>query len=143
VRQIGHKSLRIHATKTAEYVTEVELALPPADGGYWLDLGEVREIADVRINSQPAGVRWKTPYRVDITRFVKPGRNVIKVEVTNLLINRVLGQPDPDYSALEPLRFVPPREKATLQAPLPSGLLGPARVLPYTVVRLPGTTPNK
>jgi hypothetical protein len=125
-----------HFSGTAEYSTVAELPGPSAAGGYWLDLGDVREIADVRINGQPTEVRWKAPYRVDITRFVKPGRNEIGIAVTNLLINRVLGEPDPDYSAIEPIRFVPPLEKVTLQEPLPSGLLGPARIVPYAIVRL-------
>jgi hypothetical protein len=115
-----------------DYRTEIEI---PSGPRHWrLDLGEVREIADVKINGKPAGVRWKLPYTLDVTSLIKPGRNVIEVGVTNLLINRVLGEPTPDYSALKPLRFPEPTEKKSIPEPLPSGLLGPVRLIPFEVV---------
>ena len=95
----------------------------------WLDLGQVREAADVRVNGQSAGAAWMTPYRIDITRYVKPGTNRIEAGVANLLINRILGEPTPDYRGLEPLRFPKPGEKDRVKEPLPSGLLGPVRLL--------------
>ncbi len=98
----------------------------------WLDLGQVREAADVRVNGQVAGVAWMTPYKLDITRYVKPGANRIEVGVANLLINRILGEPTPDYKGLEPLRFPKPSEKNLVKEPLPSGLLGPVRLLSLT-----------
>jgi hypothetical protein len=54
--------------------------------------------------------------------------------VTNLLINRVLGQPDPDYSGLPSRRFPLPEEKKRIAHPLPSGLLGPVKLVPYEPV---------
>jgi hypothetical protein len=115
-----------------DYRTEVDV---PAGQRRWnLDLGEVREIAEVRINGKPAGVCWKLPYVLDVTAFLKPGRNIIEIGVTNLPINRVLGEPTPDYSALRPLRFPEPTEKKLIPEPLPSGLLGPVRLVPYEVV---------
>jgi hypothetical protein len=99
--------------------------------GLWLNLGEVREIAEVRVNGELAGVCWKLPYRLDVTPWVRAGRNVISVGVTNLLINRVLGQPDEDFSGLaQPLRFPLPDEKRLIREPLPSGLLGPVQIIP-------------
>lgn len=124
---------------TIEYRTEIELPPLPADGGYWLDLGEVREIAVTSVNGHREKVRWKAPYRLDISRDVIPGRNEIRVAVTNLMINHVLGTPDPDYSSLEPLRFPPPMEKEMIQEPLPSGLLGRARIIPFVRVKLEET----
>jgi hypothetical protein len=98
----------------------------------WLDLGQVREAADVHVNGQAAGVAWMTPYKLDITRHVTPGANRIEVGVSNLLINRILGEPTPDYQGLEPLRFPKPSEKNLVKEPLPSGLLGPVRLLSLT-----------
>ena len=119
------------------YRTEVDLpaAAVGTDRGLWLDLGAVREIAEVSINGHPAGACWKLPHHIDITRWAKPGRNVISVDITNLLVNRVLGAPTPDYTGLDPLRFPLPQEKATIPAPLPSGLLGPVRVVPYSIIQ--------
>jgi len=119
------------------YRTEVDLpteAFGPSRG-LWLDLGKVREIAGVSINGNPAGVCWKLPYRIDITKWAKAGRNAISIDVTNLLINKILGAPTPDYAGLEPLRFQLPQEKTTIPVPLPSGLLGPVRVVPYSIIR--------
>ena len=119
------------------YRTAVDLpaAAFGSDRGLCLDLGEVHQIAEVSINGNPAGVCWKLPHRIDITKWTKAGRNVISVDITNLLINRILGAPTPDYAGLEPLQFPLPQEKTTIPAPLPSGLLGPVSVVPYTIIR--------
>ena len=39
-----------------------------------LDLGSVKEIAEVRLNGQDLGILWKAPFRVDITKAAKAGR---------------------------------------------------------------------
>lgn len=104
-----------------------------------LELGEVHEIAEVWVNDARTGTVWHRPHRLDITEVIRPGENQLRVVVTNLLINRVLGTPDPDYSELEKVygrRFPPPREKSEVDEPLPSGLLGPVRISFKTRVRL-------
>ena len=45
----------------------------------YLDLGDVRHLAEVFVNDKPLGVLWKPPYRVDITDAVKPGANEVEV----------------------------------------------------------------
>lgn len=120
------------------YEAEVELPEKAVGGGrgLWLNLGEVREIAEVTVNGNEAGICWKLPYRLDISPWAKAGKNRIAIKVTNLLINRVLGQPEPDYSGLpQPLRFPLPEEKKLIPEPLPSGLLGPVEIIPY--LRIP------
>ena len=49
-----------------------------------LDLGTVKEIAEVSVNGQPAVLLWRPPYRADVTGALKPGPNRIEVKVTNL-----------------------------------------------------------
>ena len=56
-----------------------------------LDLGSVKEIAEVRLNGQDLGILWKAPFRVDITKAAKPGDNELEVRVTNLWPNRLIG----------------------------------------------------
>jgi hypothetical protein len=52
-----------------------------------LDLGTVREVAEVTVNGKHAATLLLRPYRVDITEFVKPGENTLEVAVTNTLYN--------------------------------------------------------
>ena len=56
-----------------------------------LSLGQVREIASVKVNGKDAGTAWKIPFSLDITDFCKRGENKIEVSVTNLWRNRILG----------------------------------------------------
>ncbi|MFC2087793.1 glycosyl hydrolase, partial [Bacteroidota bacterium] len=56
-----------------------------------IDLGEVRDVAEVYINDSSAGILWKKPYAVNITDLLKPGENALKIEVVNLWINRLSG----------------------------------------------------
>jgi hypothetical protein len=92
-----------------------------------LDLGEVCELAEVRLNGQTLGVVWSPPYRVDITGVVKPTGNVLEIEVVNFWPNRIIGD-----AALPPSQRLTRTNirKLTKDTPLmASGLLGPVRVL--------------
>jgi hypothetical protein len=57
----------------------------------WLDLGAVKNFAEVSLNGQNLGVLWKPPFRVNITSAAKPGMNKLVVKVTNLWPNRLIG----------------------------------------------------
>jgi hypothetical protein len=57
----------------------------------YLDLGKVRDIAEVLVNGTPIGVTWAPPYRVDITGALKPGANRLEIKVTNEWTNRQIG----------------------------------------------------
>ena len=54
-----------------------------------LSLGDVRESARVRINGQEVATLWALPYSCLVGRYLKPGENVLEVEVTNLPANRI------------------------------------------------------
>jgi hypothetical protein len=56
-----------------------------------LDLGRVKNLAEVRLNGRDLGVLWKAPFRLDVTGRVKAGRNSLSVRVTNLWPNRLIG----------------------------------------------------
>jgi hypothetical protein len=119
---------------------EAEFDVPDHQGlGVILDLGSVRETADVHVNDAPAGVAWMRPYRCDITRLIRPGRNRIRVAVTNLLINKILGDGPIDYSeiyAKDGKRFPAGDEWEVVREPFPSGLLGPVRLRFYRLVQV-------
>jgi hypothetical protein len=57
----------------------------------FLDLGKVDYLADVVVNGKELGVQWKAPFRVDVTEAVKAGENALEVRVTNLWVNRLIG----------------------------------------------------
>ncbi len=124
----------------------------------YLDLGAVDVIADVTLNGEGGGILWKPPFRVDVTRLLKPGLNRLEIKVTNLWPNRRIGddQLPPDCDWLDsapgatgsPLRKWPEWLKQDKPSPtgrltfatwkfwtkdsplLESGLLGPVLLRP-------------
>ncbi|HET8826107.1 MAG TPA: glycosyl hydrolase, partial [Terriglobales bacterium] len=61
----------------------------------WLDLGDVKNLAEVTINGKSLGQTWHTPYRVDATSALKPGANEITIKVVNAWVNRLIGDDQP------------------------------------------------
>jgi hypothetical protein len=78
-------------TATYRLVLDIPHALVGADHALALDLGRVCEIARLRLNGQDLGLLWKPPYRADVTGVARAGRNELEVEVTNLWVNRLIG----------------------------------------------------
>jgi hypothetical protein len=112
---------------TAIYRKDFEVPNSSANQKVLLDLGNVRELAEVKVNGQSCGVIWAPPFRVDITRALKPGLNQLEIEVVNFWPNRIIGD-----------QFLPEAERLTRtnirqltrRSPLmPSGLMGPVRLL--------------
>ena len=90
----------------------------------------VREAAVLHVNGRRAGSVWCPPYRIEITGLLQQGENQIKVEVANLALNAMAGQPLPDYSALKARygdRFQP--QDMNLVEPITAGLIGPIRLV--------------
>jgi hypothetical protein len=114
-----------------------------ADRGIHLDLGDVRELAEVFVNGKSAGVLWKAPFRADITALVKPGTNDLKIEVMNLWINRLAGDMNLPVKRrltrtnMPPVQDMGGDETWKVQ---PAGLLGPVRLLPSKQVEIPRAT---
>lgn len=95
------------------------------EGRVWLDLGELGDVAEVVVNGRPIGITWLAPHRVDVTEALRTGRNELEIRVTNLWVNRLIG----DARTSERLTFTTVRTYEA-DAPLrPAGLIGPVRVL--------------
>lgn len=96
-------------------------------GQLWIDLGDVKNIAEVIVNGKVIGTVWKKPFRVDATGVLKPGKNIIEIKVTNLWVNRLIGDAQP--GVVKKITYTTmPFYKA--DAPLlPSGLLSTVTVL--------------
>ena len=87
-----------------------------------LDLGRVGDVAHVFVNGKDAGIVWKAPYAVDVTKFARAGKNEIEIQVTNLWVNRLIGDKQP---AATPVTFTAAPTYHP-DAPLrSSGLIGP------------------
>jgi hypothetical protein len=92
----------------------------------WLDLGEVRNLAQVEVNGKPLGIVWHPPFQVDLTDAMKPGSNQLVVKVTNAWVNRLIGDQQPDAATKYTFTVVKPyKADSPLQ---PSGLIGPVTI---------------
>ncbi len=151
-----------HFSGTAVYQTTFEVAADRLGAGraVFLDLGRVCVIARVRLNGEDLGTLWCDPFRVEVTRHLKPGANTLEVAVANLWVNRLIGDeqlpPDVEWKGSALARWPewftageprPSRERVTFTTwhhwkaddrPVPSGLLGPVALRFATVSRLGG-----
>jgi hypothetical protein len=123
---------------TATYMKTFDLppGLTSPSSRLWLDLGEIRELAEVWLNDRSLGIVWAPPFRVDISEAVKPAGNILRVEVVNFWPNRIIGD---QFLPVEK-RFTRTNiRKLTKDTPLmPSGLLGPVtlRRIPSPATRV-------
>ena len=142
---------------TATYRKTFEEPSPPASNARLvLDLGDLKNLAEVKLNGRDLGILWKPPFRVDVTAAVRPGTNQLEVRVTNLWPNRLIGDEQlPDNRVWDGMHLKEwpawllagkpsPTGRLTFttwhhwkkdDALLPSGLFGP--VLLRTVVSVP------
>ena len=85
----------------------------------------IREAAIVFINGQRAGSLWHPPYRLDVTKLLKPGQNHIEIHVYNTALNAWSALPPHDYKPLIEKygdRFQ--MQDLDKVQPIPSGILG-------------------
>jgi len=92
-----------------------------------LDLGDTKNLAEVTVNGKPLGILWKTPFQVDVTSALKPGANALQVKVTNLWVNRLIGDQQPDVT--KKYTYTTQQFYRADSPLLPSGLLGPVRIV--------------
>lgn len=113
---------------TAMYHTEFEYnATDSDDKRFWLSLGDVHNLAAVKLNGHDCGVVWTKPYRVEVTSAVQPGKNDLEIAVTNTWANGLIGdQRQPQQGRRSWTTASPSLLKDSLQ---PAGLLGPVTLL--------------
>ena len=120
---IKYFSGRASYTKTLE--VPVNWFKPGAE--LWLDLGDVKNIAEVNVNGTSLPTLWKAPFRVNVTSALKPGPNDIEIAVTNLWVNRLVGDQQP--GATKKYTFTTHNPYKANSPLLPSGLLGPVEMV--------------
>jgi hypothetical protein len=150
---------------TATYLKSLSIDAASAKGRIMLDLGEMNDIAEVRVNGKSAGVLWYPPFRTDITRLLKTGENKLEILVTNNWANRLIGDEQepadfewgkdrgekmgramlayPDWFVKNQPRPSQARKTFSIwyyyrkDSPLkPAGLVGPVRLITETEVKL-------
>lgn len=108
---------------------ELDFELPAALEGkpLDLDLGNVCELADVRLNGKSLGVVWSCPFRLDVSGAIQSGANHLEIDVVNFWANRIIG----DKKLPEAQRHTKTNITSFQNgdALMPSGLLGPARLV--------------
>jgi hypothetical protein len=123
---------------TARYRIEFETPAVKADD-WLLDLGDVRETARVRLNGHELGTAWSLPLRVRVGEFLRAGRNILALEVTNLAANRIhdLDQRGVKWKIMREINYVninyQPFDAAKWSL-MPSGLLGPVQLVPLKAI---------
>lgn len=96
------------------------------DTQLWLDMGKVKDLVEVEVNGQSAGIVWKTPFKINITDLIKEGDNTVKIKVTDLWKNRLVGDRQP---GAEQITFTT-SEPYDAETPLmESGLMGPVKIV--------------
>ena len=96
----------------------------------WLDLGSVKNLAEVSVNGKDLGILWKQPYRIDASSALKPGANTLEVKVTNGWANRIIGDRQPN--ATTQYTFTTPKFYKASSPLWASGLLGPVQLIEAT-----------
>jgi hypothetical protein len=152
----GVKYFSGSATYTTTFTTT-----PEKNHALILDLGNVKNFAEVQVNGKSLPTLWKAPWRLDVSSLVKPGMNTLSVRVTNLWVNRLIGDEQlpaevewsgrtgpiknwpqwlvdgKERPATERVGFTTWRFWTKEDSPLESGLLGPVRLLQVPIVPLP------
>ncbi|MCU0981678.1 MAG: hypothetical protein MUF25_21210, partial [Pirellulaceae bacterium] len=148
---------------TATYRTTLAAGIHGPESKIFLDLGDVQVIAEVKLNGRDLGILWKPPFRVDVTGAIQAAANELEIRVTSLWPNRMIGdaalpddvpwnreRPRGAYPAAWPdwlvqgqprpsgrFAFCTRKDVYTKDDPLlPSGLIGPVRLLTAAEVTL-------
>ncbi len=136
-----HDSLAQWFSGTAEYSVNFDIDSLSA-GDYLLEPGDLLESAHVWVNDHDAGIIWSLPYKLRIGQFLRKGNNTLRIEVANLMANRIIymDKKGIEWRKFHDINFVNQEYKpfdASAWDPLPSGLSGPVRIVPVYFTAAP------
>jgi hypothetical protein len=115
-------------TATYRRALRIPADLASAKSRLWIDLGSVKNLAEVIVNGTSVGIVWKPPFRVDATAALRAGDNRLEIKVTDLWANRLIGDLQPGLAGR--CTFTDPQPLYQAGSPLlPAGLLGPVRLI--------------
>jgi len=109
----------------ATYVNRIDVMNIAKGEKIELDLGEVKNLAEISINGLLVATLWKKPFKVDITDALKMGKNTLEIKVVNSWVNRLIGDAQANakkitFTTMPFFQASSPTEE--------SGLLGPVLV---------------
>lgn len=111
---------------TAFYSNNFVLESLPENEKVLIDLGNFTAMAKVKVNGIYAGGLWTRPFQIDITNFVKEGKNDLEIEIVNTWVNRIIGDMQLPETERQVWTIVNPyNANSPLQT---SGLLGPVSI---------------
>ena len=91
-----------------------------------IEISDVHDLAEVRLNGRNLGVLWTPPFSVDVTDAARNGENLLEIAVTNSWANRLMGDAAAGSTARPGAHVFEPRADT-----LPAGLQGPVRLMSY------------
>jgi len=90
---------------------------------YYLDIENVYNMAEIKINGKVCGIIWAKPYRIEITQAIKNGANTVEITVANTWANRIMGEENFGYETDRPI-WTNARYRLSEKKPVKSGLVG-------------------
>ncbi len=121
-------------------IYEIKFNKPDVEADNWkLDLGDVRESAQVWINDKFIGIAWSVPFQLKLGEL-QEGKNSLRIKVTNLAANRIRAKElkGDEWKIFHEINMVNKDYEefdATKWAPMPSGLLGPITITPLKEIK--------
>ena len=112
---------------TATYQNTFKMGKIDKKARYEIDLGEVKNMAEVFVNGKNVGIVWKKPFKLNITEGIKKGINTLEIKVTNTWVNRLIGDAQPEVK--QKITFTTMPFYKGQEPLLPSGLMGSVNIV--------------
>jgi hypothetical protein len=126
VEEEGVKYYSGKATYTRDFSVKEEALSKNTEAFVIFD--DIQEMARVFVNGNDCGIVWTPPYKANITSWLKPGNNTLKVEVINTWNNRIVG----DLKNPDKKQYTKTNAKNKFRENTPllkSGLMGKAEIV--------------
>ena len=111
----------------------LQFNLPHVKADDWiLDLGKVCESARVKLNGKEVGNLWSVPFNIPACQYLRKGKNLIEIEITNLAANRIrdLDRRGVDWRKFFFVNIFYKKFDASHWPLMESGLIGPVTLTP-------------
>jgi hypothetical protein len=96
-------------------------------GRVFIRLGDVKNVASVKVNGTDCGIAWTAPYEVEVTAALKKGKNQIEVSVTNTWANALRGA-DKGKAPFDGI-WTNAKYRMAGEGVIPAGWFGPATIV--------------